>query len=150
MKVLPNGISLAWKPVRQVSVSNRLPLAVIFSLAIFVCSTKGNPLLAQTQSATSSRDLEGDWVRTDLSGSGSFGGLSDKFEKAALTPAGAHMASSNPQRPTGIAYTENRAHGAGDPYIVVERPCAGGPFGGARSGSIPTPAPFTSLFRKMR
>jgi hypothetical protein len=137
MKVLPNAISLAWKPVRQISMSNRLALAVMFSLAVLVWNAEGNLLFAQAQSSTPRRDLEGDWVRTDLSGSGSFGGLSDKFETAALTPAGARMLSSNPQRPTGIAYAENRAHGAGDPYIVVDRPCAGGFFGGGALGINP-------------
>ena len=82
--------------------------------------------------------IEGDWVRTDSSGSGSFGGLSDKFQKAELTPAGASMVANSKRPPTGPAYTENGVHKPGDPYIVVAQPCgAGGPFAGGGLGVNP-------------
>jgi len=63
--------------------------------------------------------LEGDWVRADPNGSGDFGGLTSKFTPASLTP----------QAPRGPAYTDDKPHEAGQPYIVVQKPCAPGPFG---------------------
>ena len=84
------------------------------------------------------RSLEGDWIRTDQSGSGDFGGLTSKFAPAVLTPAAAALVEANRrnQVPRGPAFTENRAHDTGDPYIVVDRPC-GGVFGGGALGINP-------------
>ncbi|PWT85725.1 MAG: hypothetical protein C5B57_02405 [Blastocatellia bacterium] len=77
--------------------------------------------------------LEGDWVRLDTAGSGDFGGLTSKFTPAALTPEATTMMTAVRQaqnQPRGGAFTENRVHKEGEPYIVVDRPCGGG-FGGA-------------------
>jgi hypothetical protein len=137
MKILPKVRSLAWKRFQHGSPCYRLVVLGFFSAALFVCSGEANCLVAQTPSSKLNHDLEGDWIRTDLSGSGSFGGLSDKFEKAVLTPAGMGMVASSRQGPSAPAYSENRRHAAGDPYIVVDRPCAGGFFGGGALGINP-------------
>lgn len=42
--------------------------------------------------------VEGDWVRTDTNGSGSFDGLTKTFKPAALTPEGTSYIGRNPQR----------------------------------------------------
>lgn len=82
--------------------------------------------------------IEGDWLRIDTSGSETFDGLSSKFQKAELTPAGAKMVADFHPPVRGIAYTENRRHDPGDPYIVVDRPCAaGGAIGGGAFGLNP-------------
>ena len=92
----------------------------------------------RTQMTGPNTGIEGDWVRTDSGGSGSFGGLSDKFKKAELTPAGASMVANSKRPPTGPAYTEDRVHKPGEPYIVVAQPCgAGGPFAGGGLGVNP-------------
>ena len=43
----------------------------------------------QPDNAGPNRRLEGDWVRIDLAGSGTFGGLTSKFTPAVLTPEAA-------------------------------------------------------------
>jgi hypothetical protein len=99
---------------------------------------QGARALAQKSSTAQAplQSIEGDWLRTDSSGSGSFGGLSDKFPKAVLTPAGSAMVADNRRPPTGPAYTETRPHAPGDPYIVVAHPCAN-PFSGGALGINP-------------
>jgi hypothetical protein len=111
----------------------------VLATGVFLSSAPGASVLAQDATAGSSdKGIEGDWVRTDSGGSGSFGGLSDKFKKAQLTPEGESMVANNQRPPTGPAYTENRVHKPGDPYIVVEKPCgAGGPFAGGGLGVNP-------------
>jgi hypothetical protein len=84
--------------------------------------------------------LEGDWVRIDPNGSGDFGGLTSKFTPASLTPQGVAAAESMRRvqaAPRGPAYTETKPHDPGEPYIVVSRPCASGPFGGGALGINP-------------
>jgi hypothetical protein len=84
------------------------------------------------------RRIEGDWIRLDTSGSGSFDGLSSKFQKAQLTPAGAKIVADFHPPVRGVAFTEDRVHGPGDPYIVVDRPCGGGgALGGGAFGVNP-------------
>ncbi len=84
--------------------------------------------------------LEGDWVRIDPNGSNDFGGLTSKFTPAALTPEAAEaMAAARRAQnaPRGPAYTDEKPHDVGQPYIVVARPCAAGPFGGGALGINP-------------
>jgi hypothetical protein len=87
---------------------------------------------AQQASRAPGRSLEGDWVRTDPNGSGNFGGLTSTFTPAVLSTEGAALMASGRQGggARGRDFTDNRVHKVGDPYIVVDRPCAGG-FGGA-------------------
>ena len=83
---------------------------------------------ARQASASSETSIEGDWVRTDVEGVGSFGGLGIHFEKAQLTPEYVERMANQQraqQAPRGTAFTENRVHEAGDPYIVVNMPCGG-------------------------
>lgn len=100
------------------------------------------PAAAQTkpESLTGIERLEGDWVRIDSSGSGDFGGLTSKFTPASLTPQGASAMAEGARAaaaPRGPAFTENARHDAGQPYIVVSRPCGPGPFGGGVLGTNP-------------
>ncbi len=76
--------------------------------------------------------LEGDWVRTDPNGSNDFGGLTSKFTPASLTPeatATAEAMRRAQNAPRGPAYNDEKPHAVGEPYIVVSKPCAPGPFG---------------------
>lgn len=83
--------------------------------------------------------IEGHWVRTDPTGSGSFGGLTDQFTPAQLTPEAAAAAGrrgGGPGRggPAGPAVA-GRANPTGVPYIVVDMPCGGG-NGGRGNGAL--------------
>ena len=84
--------------------------------------------------------LEGDWVRIDPNGSGDFGGLTSKFTPASLTPEATTAVESTRRAqaaPRGPAYTDDKPHDPGQPYIVVQRPCGAGPFGGGALGINP-------------
>jgi len=92
------------------------------------------------QSLRGAERLEGDWVRIDPNGSGDFGGLTSKFTPASLTPEGRAAAESMRRvqaAPRGPAYTDDKPHDPGQPYIVVSRPCGAGPFGGGALGINP-------------
>jgi len=90
---------------------------------------------AQSPAAASTR-LEGDWVRIDPDGAGSFDGLGASIPAAQLLPGvaaaggrggrgrgGAPMPQSNGPNPEGV------------PYIVVAQPCGGG-VGGRSNGAL--------------
>jgi hypothetical protein len=119
------------------------PIALLGGLVtaalIFGAGGTERVLARQTQPASSANEhVEGDWVRTDTNGSGDFGGLANTFEKAQLTTEGAAMASGGARGPRGAAFTENRVHAVGDPYIVVDQPCgAGAGFSGGALGVNP-------------
>ena len=49
--------------------------------------------------------VEGDWIRTDLAGSGSWDGLLSKYPKAELTPEGQAFLANLPGRGGGGAGT---------------------------------------------
>jgi hypothetical protein len=74
--------------------------------------------------AAGASPLEGDWVRTDINGSGDFGGLAAGYQQAQLTQLGsaavarARQAAANRLKPLKRA-----PHKAGEPYIVVQQPC---------------------------
>lgn len=85
------------------------------------------------QPAAPNRRLEGDWVRIDPNGSGSFGGLTSKFTPAVLTPeAGARAAGGRgggrggPAAGRGGAATggTGQPNPTGVPYIAVAMPCS--------------------------
>lgn len=126
------------RPSAESGARSFVVFALLLGLVLF--GNQARTVLAQNGKAAAApdRSLEGDWVRTDTSGSGSFDGLSSKFQKAELTPEGARIVANYHPRPRGPAYTENRAHAVGDPYIVVSQPCgAGGPFAGGGLGVNP-------------
>ena len=77
------------------------------------------------------RRLEGDWVRLDVDGSGSFGGLTSKFTPAELTPeaaargGGGRGGRGGAQAGRGApAPTGGQPNAAGVPYIAVAMPCS--------------------------
>ena len=112
-------------------------VAIICAWMVDVC-----PAVAQTKPAslTGVERLEGDWVRIDTSGSGDFGGLTSKFTPASLTPSGAAAMAEGARAAAaarGPAFAETTRHDAGNPYIVVSRPCGAGPFGGGVLGTNP-------------
>ena len=85
----------------------------------------------QPDSAGSSRRLEGDWVRLDLAGSGTFGGLTSKFAPAVLTPEAAARGRAGGGGRGGAGRGGAPAQGAstapnpvGVPYIAVPMPCS--------------------------
>jgi len=70
--------------------------------------------------------IEGDWVRVDSHGSGTFGALADSFRAASLTPRGAAALAQLKYGQRELPATG--PHKVGEPYVVVDRPCSGGPF----------------------
>lgn len=73
------------------------------------------------------RRLEGDWVRLDLEGSGSFGELTSHFTPASLTPAAAARGAGRGGRGRGRgapAPSDAGPNPVGVPYIAVPRPCS--------------------------
>jgi len=108
-----------------------------FFLALAAVAVSGTPKKAPQQSQASGPELsvEGDWVRTDLNGVGSFDGLGNPLPKPELTPAGRAMASARGGfgGRGGPAANDTTPHAAGDPYIVVARPCGNGVGNGAGS-----------------
>lgn len=76
-------------------------------------------------------DLTDGWVRIDTEGSGSFGGLTEKFTPARLTPAAAADLKTAPPPPPRFDYARDLSQpkGEGEAYIVTEGRC-GGPLGG--------------------
>lgn len=94
-------------------------------------------LAAQGTASAPNRRIEGHWVRTDPNGSGSFGGLADKFTPAQLTPEAAASRAGGPGPRAGGPgpVGTGRPNAAGVPYIVVERPCAGA-AGGRGNGAL--------------
>jgi hypothetical protein len=90
--------------------------------------------VAQRDSGVSARpDLEGGWVRIDPEGSGSFGGLTSTFPRAALTPAAAAL---QVGRDPDDVEPDSQPHGPGEPYIVSQGRCGGaGGAGGIEPNS---------------
>ena len=105
-------------------------------------------LRAQQAPVSPNMHIEGDWVRLDLVGAGSFGGLGAQIPQAELTAEGRAMMPARgrgaanapapaapargaaPQRGAGgqppLSFDENRVHAVGEPYIVVDQPCSAG------------------------
>lgn len=134
--------ALGAKHISRIGTAGRIAaLGGAFALCIVGAGVPHKVMAEQAQStASANQHVEGDWVRTDLEGSGSFGGLNSNIEKAQLTPEGASMlANMGGRGPRGAAFTENRVHAVGDPYIVVDQPCGGGGggFGGGALGLSP-------------
>ena len=126
--------------VRHASVT-RFMAAVVGAALVSLTFGMVTRSVAQTpQSLRGAERLEGDWVRIDPNGSGDFGGLTSKFTPAALTPDGRAAAEAMRRvqaAPRGPAYTDDKPHDPGQPYIVVSKPCASGPFGGGALGINP-------------
>jgi hypothetical protein len=85
----------------------------------------------QPDNAAPNRRLEGDWVRIDVDGAGSFGGLTSKFAPAVLTPEAAARGRSGGGRggaARGGAPPNTTGRGGpnpvGVPYVAVAMPCS--------------------------
>lgn len=120
-------------------VSRRIRLAGLVVLLI----TAVAPLPArQAAGGAPNRRIEGDWVRLDPDGSGSFGGLGSKIAPAVLTPeamqAGARGRGAGRggggRAGAASAASDGRANDTGVPYVVVAQPC--NPSGGRGGGAL--------------
>jgi hypothetical protein len=82
----------------------------------------------QQQPAASVPDLEGGWVRVDVDGSGSFGGLAAKFPRAVLTPAAQAAAAEQAKRAAQPRFDFSRdpskPRPAGEGYVVTDGNCS--------------------------
>jgi hypothetical protein len=97
--------------------------------------------------------VEGDWVRTDPEGSGSFDGLAAQFPTAELTPAGVEARGAGggrggrgagrggppPAAARGGAAPTTGPRAAGEPYVVSAMPCGGRGGGAGYGGGLITP-----------
>ena len=97
---------------------------------------------AQAPSTTTAR-LEGDWVRIDPDGAGTFGGLGASIPPAQLLPGvsasagrgGGGRGGGRGGRGGPPIVESSGPNAAGVPYIVVDRPCSGG-VGGRSNGAL--------------
>jgi hypothetical protein len=117
-------------------------LSILVSLLLMAVPV-GRSSAAPQQSASPDRRIEGDWVRVDYEGAGSFGGLNATVAPAQLLP-GVTMAGRGGGGGRGAGGARGGARGAppqnsgpnpeGVPYIVVQQPCGGG--GGRGNGAL--------------
>src|SRR6185503_19797385 len=110
----------------------------ILVLAALLLPTAAPSPLAQSPAAANTR-LEGDWVRIDPDGAGSFDGLGASIPPAQLLPGvsagagrGGRGRGGRGRPPTAQPAGPNPA---GVPYIVVAQPCGGG-VGGRSNGAL--------------
>lgn len=102
---------------------------LVILLALLLPSAAAPVVDAQS----STNRLEGDWVRIDPDGVGSFGGLSDVIPPAQLLP-GVTAGAGGRGRGAGrggrggapVVSESTTPNAEGVPYIVVTQPCAGG------------------------
>src|SRR6185436_10162820 len=107
----------------------------IFVLAALLLPAAAPSSLAQSPAAANAR-LEGDWVRIDPDGAGSFDGLGASIPPAQLLPgvsAGAGRGGRGRGGPPAAQPTGPNPEGV--PYIVVAQPCSGG-VGGRSNGAL--------------
>lgn len=104
--------------------------------ALLIPAAAPSPL-AQSPAAANTR-LEGDWVRIDPDGAGSFDGLGASIKPAQLLPgvsAPAGRGRGRGGRGGAPAAQPSGPNPEGVPYIVVDRPCSGG-VGGRSNGAL--------------
>lgn len=71
-----------------------------------------------------SSPIAGDWVRTDVNGSGDFGDLAAGYQPAQLTALGKADVEAGRRRFANILKPlKGTPHKVGDAYVVVQRPC---------------------------
>ena len=111
----------------------RVVLVVTFLLSFAA------PTIARGQSAK--MRLEGDWVRIDPDGVGSFGGLSGVIPPAQLLPGVSAPAGRGGRGGRGAPPTSGSGgpNPEGVPYIVVAQPCAGGGPGRSNGALLVNP-----------
>lgn len=114
---------------------------IVGAAATFFLHAQGLPPSAQEQDvpAVLPPTVEGDWVRTDTHGSGSFDGLLRTYTPASLTPEYAGRAGGRGGRGGrgggrggGQQSADTGPHQAGQPYVVRTQTCAYG--GGVQLG----------------
>jgi hypothetical protein len=97
-------------------------------IGVFLSLMLAASLAAQQQPAASVPDLEGGWVRVDVDGSGSFGGLAAKFPRAVLTPAAQAAAAEQAKRAAQPRFDFSRdpskPRPAGEGYVVTDGNCS--------------------------
>jgi hypothetical protein len=110
----------------------------ILVLAAFLLPAAAPSPLPQSPAAANSR-LEGDWVRIDPDGAGSFDGLGASIPPAQLLPgvsAGAGRGGRGRGGRGGPPVAQPTGpNPEGVPYIVVAQPCSGG-VGGRSNGAL--------------
>jgi hypothetical protein len=113
-----------------------------FGVAAVLLTLGAVSLEAQAPTAAKTR-LEGDWVRIDPDGAGSFSGLTASIPPAQLLPGvstsggrgGGGRGAGGRGRGTAPAAEPAGPNAAGVPYIVVQQPCGGG-VGGRSNGAL--------------
>ena len=109
----------------------------IAAAALLLACTGAGPLQTQPPSATAAR-LEGDWVRIDPDGVGSFDGLSRVIPAAQLLSGVAGAGGGRGARGRGVPQSSG-PNPEGVPYIVVAQPCGGGGGGRGNGGLLINP-----------
>jgi len=108
-------------------------IRVATAVALLAGATAAVPA-QQPASTIANRRLEGDWVRLDVAGSGSFGGLASKFTPASLLPdvaarggagrGGAGRGGARGARGGPAGGVSGQPNAAGVPYVAVAMPCS--------------------------
>ena len=106
---------------------------IFATVALLLPLAVGQPTTAQSP-APPNLHIEGDWVRIDPNGVGSFDGLSSVIPPAQLLPG--VSAGGRGGRRRGAPAGDSGPHAAGDPYIVVQQPCNGAAGGGRGNGAL--------------
>ena len=119
-----------------------LPLIVALSPWVAARAQQNAPT---GPAADAAKRLEGAWVRRDIEGAGSFGGLGQSIPAAELKPeatvagrggrGGGRGAGAGRGAGRGLP-SDTTPHVAGDPYIVSNMPCGGGGGRGGGAGLI--------------
>ncbi len=110
---------------------------VVFAMLLLPAAAEPS-LHAQTPGKPTTR-LEGDWVRIDPDGAGSFDGLGASIPPAQLLPGVSAGGRGGRGRGAGAAAPSPGPNQVGVPYIVVAQPCAGGGGGRSNGGLLVNP-----------
>ena len=117
---------------------------ILVLAAVVALLPAGGRLAAQA--APPDTRLEGDWVRIDPDGAGSFGGLGASIPPAQLRPGVGGAGRRGGGRGGGRGRSgglptdaQDGPHAVGDPYIVVQQPCGGGGGGRGNGGLLLNP-----------
>jgi len=105
--------------------------------ALLLACVIARPVHTQPPSAAAAR-LEGDWVRIDPDGVGSFDGLSRVVPAARLLPGVTGGGGGRDGRGRGVPQSTG-PNPEGVPYIVVAQPCGGGGGGRGNGGLLINP-----------
>lgn len=109
---------------------------MVFAALLLAC-TLADPVHTQPPPTAAAR-LEGDWVRIDPDGVGSFDGLSRVVPAAQLLPGVTAGGGRGGGRGRGIPQSSG-PNPEGVPYIVVAQPCGGGVGGRGNGGLLINP-----------